>query len=633
MDQIEYYKPVLVGALLYFTSLDTVDFNLLVKDYETKTHKMMESVCSSSPHHLGKYIEGLRNGTIKLKDGVSLDDFIEEEHRTLREMFVELAGSTIDDYYSGFNIEAFQKKKEEALLEYKTRVLDSANILLISDIQDDYDELVAYGFQHIDYFRSIIRADQYFAKHPEELEKYHVIIQGNQSIRSGVLVFSNIALAKKINETRNRRLVLRLARYDYPDHMELESYFMDHVNYRNWEEKEFTYQGMFDRFVENMFLNQILEKAVLKDDRFIPIEDSINPNRLPLPAKKSDLKVLYLEHGFMTRIIEELKLDITYADDYNRRLEDFFQTHLGDYDIIIASYLHLHCLLGLNIESTEQCKDTGRELTLLVCHDEFYWGVDTDLGDGVKIYYRFGGSLAPDSDIHSKEFLVLREAIEEDHLDNYAQSRYSKAKSIIEASVHFYHQALLQRGKPGISDLDFKTADDFDQEYERVYQNKQEKRKVELTPIRRFDSICSQIRSYLSYKNKGVIRQNPEGLNIMEIADRIKVENIYQGRTACVIIFPKDYKQDDLRILEIQTLTKKGTLSHPQTIGLYTSKYDGLEDIPRRPDEKEKGALSALEKKINVALKPLNDDAWRRQAQGTFGPVSLSLKRKNKKRN
>ena len=39
-----------------------------------------------------------------------------------------------------------------------------------------------------------------------------------------------------------------------------------------------------------------------------------------------------------------------------------------------------------------QCKDTGKELTLFVAQDDFYWGVDSDLADGIKLGYVFGGN-------------------------------------------------------------------------------------------------------------------------------------------------------------------------------------------------------------------------------------------------
>ena len=132
---------------------------------------------------LGKYIETIVNGTIKLRNGISFDYYIEEEKCTLRDKLLAIAGNTVNNYFSSLEIETFKKEKEKALLENKDKVLNTANILLVSDIQDDYDELVKYGFKNVDYFKSIIRADQYFSKHPEELEKYHIILKGNQNVQ------------------------------------------------------------------------------------------------------------------------------------------------------------------------------------------------------------------------------------------------------------------------------------------------------------------------------------------------------------------------------------------------------------------------------------------------------------------
>ena len=55
----------------------------------------------------------------------------------------------------------------------KVRFLNNANVLLISERQEEYDELVKYGFKNIDYFKSLVIADKYFKLHPERLYKYH----------------------------------------------------------------------------------------------------------------------------------------------------------------------------------------------------------------------------------------------------------------------------------------------------------------------------------------------------------------------------------------------------------------------------------------------------------------------------
>lgn len=69
-----------------------------------------------------------------------------------------------------------------------------------------------------------------------------------------------------------------------------------------------------------------------------------------------------------------------------------------------------------------------------------------------------------------------------------------------------------------------------------------------------------------------MINQIPEGLKIIEDKDGIKVENIYQGRTLCAIVFPKEYKHEDLRIFQIQTLSKKESyLVHKQLVFTLTN--------------------------------------------------------------
>lgn len=77
------YEPIIAGALSKFESLDSVDFSLLVIDLAKKLN--IEAIGSwyYSPNYLGKYIETI-NGTIKLKNGISLDNLIEEEMNKLK---------------------------------------------------------------------------------------------------------------------------------------------------------------------------------------------------------------------------------------------------------------------------------------------------------------------------------------------------------------------------------------------------------------------------------------------------------------------------------------------------------------------------------------------------------------------
>ena len=399
--------------------------------------------------------------------------------------------------------------------------------------------------------------------------------------------------------------------------MELVTYLKDSINHRSWETEEQSYTDIFDRIVENTLINHTLENVDLKDKKFVPIQDYINPNRLPLPTKKSDLKILYLDSirvsEYADRIASELGLNIDFKEDNNRSLGRYVKSNLGKYDIIIVTRLYSGNLLRMNHESTEQCKDTGKELTLLVAQEDLYWGVDKDLADGIELGYVFGGNFAPDSKYHSKEIRILRQPIDVEAKDEYwikyNQSQYSQMKGILEASVNFYNQALLQNGKPVINDLDFKTADELDQDYVNAYKSKEAIKEAELAPIRAFDDIRYAISSYLRYRKEGLISHHPEGLKIIEGKDGIRIENIYQGKTCCTITFPKCYKSDNIRIFNIQTLSKKGNLSDSKTIGLYTKKYENYKDIPNRPDERQANALLSIKKKIKYVLEPLIEEA------------------------
>ncbi len=612
------YEKFIAGALLKFKTLDNVDFSLLVEDFEKKTNIEPRGLWYHSNNKLGKYIETIANGTIKLRDGISFDYYIEEEKCTLRDKLLAIAGNTVNNYFSSLEIETFKKEKEKSLIENKDKVLNTANILLVSDIQDDYDELVKYGFKNVDYFKSIIRADKYFSKHPEELEKYHIILKGNQNVQQ-CCFDGDVELDRKFWNLREKKHILEpgLHRYDYSDHMELVTYLKDSINHRSWETEEQSYTDIFDRIVENTLINHTLENVDLKDKKFVPIQDYINPNRLPLPTKKSDLKILYLDSirvsEYADRIASELGLNIDFKEDNNRSLGRYVKSNLGKYDIIIVTRLYSGNLLRMNHESTEQCKDTGKELTLLVAQEDLYWGVDKDLADGIELGYVFGGNFAPDSKYHSKEIRILRQPIDVEAKDEYwikyNQSQYSQIKGILEASVNFYNQALLQNGKLAISDIDFKTADELNQDYVNAYKNKEAIKEAELAPIRAFDDIRYAILSYLIYRKKGLISYHPEGLKIIEGKDGIRIENIYQGKTCCTITFPKCYKSDDIRIFNIQTLSKKGNLSDTKTIGLYTKKYENYKGIPNRPDERQANALLSIEKKIKFVLEPLIDEA------------------------
>lgn len=619
------FEQIMAGALLKFEKIDNVDISLLLEDFMSLDAVKVEPYFNIK--NLKEYMNYYhKDGSISLLDKFPLDYFIEEEERTVKDKYIEVAGNIVNNYFNRFSVEEFKKRKEKLLKEQKESILKDANILLISDEEEDYNELINYGFQNIDYFKSIIRADKYFSKHPKQLEKYHIILKGNQYVQRCCFE-GDVKLDNTLWDLRNNRKVLftPLKRYKYSNHSEYTAYLSDFKSTREWDTEEDSYSKVLDRIIENSLINHIFKIDNLKDKKSVPIEDYVNSNRLTLPTKKSDLKILYLDsiniNESAKEIAQKLGLNITFKEDNNYSLGRYIKSHLGDYDIIIASSSYSSSILRMNNESTEQCKDTGRQLTLLVTYknqsipksDEDGIFVSDGIGDKIELQYVFGGNLSNSQDIVNKEFRVLRKPYEplkfeswKQHWEKYVRSQEIDMKSIIEEAVHLYNEKLLENNCQPLRDFDLTTAKTYDEEYDKIDKKEAERQYQALEPIHTFDSLRSKIITYLRYKNQGLISDNLDGLKITETSDGICVENNYQGRTLCTIIISKQYKQDNLRVFTIQTINKKGQLGNPEIVGIYTRKYENLEGTPNRPNELQMNAIIATKKKVDALIVPQN---------------------------
>lgn len=628
------YESIIAGLLLRFETIDNVDFSLLIDDFKSKTS--IDIVKSWAYHNdlIKDYITIHGNGTITLDH--DLDEYIERENCTLREKLVNVSGDIVNNYFKDFDMEEYKQKKAKLLEDNKKDVLENAFVLLISDNEKDYNEMINYGFKNIDNFKSVIRADNFFNDNPDELKKYNIIITGHQAVSSGMFDY-NISLFEKIKKLNHKNGIIATNISIYESLNEYIIYLNDYDNGKSYSVNNDSHEKLFDCLVNNTLINHTMKCNKNKGSEFIMHNEYQNPNRLPLPSKKSDLKILYLGSEFdsVDTISEKLGLNITFYEDNNYSLDKHVKRNLGEYDIIIVSDLFSNYLLSMNKESTEQCKDTGRELTLFVTYGDLNWGVVRDIAHGVKIQYSYGGNYALDSDRYSKEFGVIKLPAESfDFIDEkesnteYRKEKYTKAKAIIESSIRLYNEALNNKDL-SLEDIDLKSAEEYDTEYHELFEYLEKKRLSEIAPVRAFYNMKYTVNKYLEYRNAGIPHDNPEGLRITEYNDKIKVENIYQGRVLCSIIFNKKYTNPSIYDFEVQTVSKKGNLTSPQRVGVYTSEFENKEGVPNRPDEKQLNAINSIEKKVERILEPLNKELY--EINKEMSDVKkLLLRRKNK---
>lgn len=627
-DRIK-FEQIIAGALLKLERLDNVDISLLLEDFINANIAGVNTYFNIE--YLEDYMCFSKDGSITINYNKPLNYFIEAENRTVKNKYIEVAGDLVISFFENFDIKEFKRRKEKLLADEKKTLLNEGNILLISDDEEEYKALAEYGFKNIDYFRSIIRADRYFAKHPKELEKYNIIFKGNQEVQH--CCFENdTKLDLKLDDLRYARKVMFIKFYHaWKDEKRfLDITLLDYKNHRSWEAKDESYGKIFDKIVEAAIINHLTKPPI----KATPIEDYINPNKFPLPSYKRDLQILYLdtikvsEHA--KEVANTLGLNVIFKEDNNNSLGKYVKGNLGNFDIIITSDTYSRNILRMNNESTEQCKDTGRELTLLMTYDDdSIWQFDEDcimdhigFGDKITINYIFGGNLANDQNINQQVFRVLRKPETSDN-DVYVQRQISNMEGILAASVSLYNKKLAEVNKPTLEDNDLKSPEYYDSEYSMIEAREDLRKSKALEPINIFDSLTFSVEDFIRYKNEGLIASEVEGIQITSSGNEICVENTLNGRTLCSIVFSKNDTIKNLRIFKIQTLSNKGNLSDFEVVGVYTRKYENVEGVPERPTEQQMKALLATLKKVKTIIVPLNI-----QAREKF--ETLSEKEKNR---
>lgn len=617
------YNEILAGAMLRFGHIENYELNLICVDLQAALD------CTLKGYYVffleeAKCVKMTDSGNFVFKEGFDLDTVIKEEGITVREKLTSMCSSQVLNYFNSLPVDKYAKDGRFA--KTKKFALENLNVLLISDQEADYDALLKYGFQKVNYFKSVNRAERYFDEHYEELDSYHLVIRGHQCTTEllGPSRLDNDVSTKS-------HLIFATAsfkRYNNNGHPTYFTHVVDNLRKFSWNVEDPSSKVIFDTIIKNMMSNHFFAR-VLPSKPFSPYTDYINPNRLPLPTEKNHLKILLLgtkQYGENPEVVKgiahSLGLDITYRIDSNEALNDYVRNELGAYDIIIVTLSCSHHLLELNKESTEQCKDTGRELTLLLTRDEDVvstLGPKPKNGEVWNYRYVFGGKLAPDSATHMVDSKILNSYSQQ--TDYQSRSIDLEYLNVLMSAVEIYNQALIKMGKPPLTDFNYKTIAERNAEFEEVKRRQEEAQEAErkaayqkeqahLEAIADFDEATGIVKNYL--KSRYLISTSLKDLRIKENSDGVRVEFLFNGHPISALTFPKVSKKEEIRVFQIQTTSKKGTLLPPEAVGLYTTKYESLNSTPKRPNDNQAKALGALYKRIAYVLPPLIDAAHKK---------------------
>lgn len=602
------YESFIAGALLWFPSVELYDMEVLLNELK------LEVLHNFDTKRISDYVEGLYSGRVALKKGLTLDSVLDDGH-TLREKLSEIAGENVLERFKKFNVERYLLNKSDKLKDIQ-EMKEKAGVLLITDNEETYLKLKAYGFKNIDWFKSAVKAGRYFKEHPEELKKYHLVLNGYTFIGDHVSA-GEVELDGTLNKLKHNRGTIYMSLSEDKNTVDDSVQYTTYLPWA-WDSPTNRRQSkdifdLLDIIVDHMRCIG-LSRKISNQEEFKPIEYPII-EKLPLPTKKGNLKILYLSPFLdeektqrLMNVANSLGLDVTFKDDDNYALGKI-KDKLGEYDIIIGSHMYSRNLLKMAGESTEQCKDTGRRLVLLVTYD---------VGICNELNYAYAGELAP------KDASLLKTADEFTCQGGEQLEKYAAA--ILSVAVNTYSQTLPM---PLEDSLDLKDAEAYSEEYDSALRKEEEQEKEQIiNSINNFDNMCKLVTTYLNYRRVGLIEkssngkeiiQNKNGLRIRVLKDgRISLENYYQGKMNYAISFLGVNRVDGFRTMCI----KMGD-APSEIVGIYGYKYNKKVSRPAIRSEQLK-VLEAFENLVDETLSPLvpkeqpKDNKARRKRIGEY---------------
>ena len=537
------------------TPINIIGFWSLVEYFQKETNTQLtgsyEYITLYTP---GKYIEyDYGNGCWKFKKDYSLNSIInvDEKEQTIREYFQTLAGNRVNNFFQSFNKEKYKTYQEELLKAGKIKVLNQANILLISDREEDYKVLLEYGFRNINWLKS-------YQNERPNTDAFYRTYPLDEKIRRQARDQNTIVATLEVENLSDGSI-------------SFQSDITDAYHGYTHKVSGKSYQELLASILE------VFSNVPTKPRKFYRIPNYTNPIKIPLPTMKKDLKVCYAIFRCSEFNTATTGINVTPEED-NNFFKGIVKSKLGDFDITIAKHLNSKELLTMAKGSTEQCKDTGRQLTLFVTYEIPYHPNP----NAIIIRYRFGGELAKDTEIHEVKFNTL---IKPNTITNNAHS-FSRANAVLGAATHIYNNALKELGMPTIKDLNtpsahgivLKSAEESAEEYNNTKK-----------AIEDFAITANLAITYLKS------RYNQTGLN-----------NISIKREKCAVTFKKDCCTNGSCKLAVQTLKESGILSAPQEVCLTT--YDNA-DSPI-PTEKQQKAIAIINQAVFEQLYDQDDQTY-----------------------
>lgn len=464
-----------------------------------------------------------------------------------------------------------------------------ANILLLSDKEREYQTLVDAGYKNVFWFKSSLRAYEYFKNREDELKKFDVILMGSRTVdyfnaQKYNQPFTNVTFnscdVEKLsfftgNTMEDKRLL----------------FFVSHPNVSSLGVPEEEFLGVLDVTIPNELKGEVIEMPEVES------KDAL------LPESREDVKVLYI--GFennneaVEKVFKESGLtNYQFIGKADFTLDDSVES-LSDYDLVVVDNKCNSKLSLMGNEFQDYMKDKGKSI-YFVCYHSFYQG------EGINKFYLNGFSTENVS--NKKRLMFSSMETEEDSLRDLM--------GLVINTYCSYNNNFGDGGYPGVLELDGICA----KKYEKACE---EARLVaehiyELATIQRYlldyrELISDGINNYALAGQKTEVIQHGvritfEGLSVDIFEEGLSIAFLVGKREASRLTFKDvDLKNDEsFEQFYMEYLSEKGKTS-PQMARRYYEYYDPSLKIENLASEEEMKKVSAIYTRMCSVLVPIID--------------------------
>lgn len=450
-----------------------------------------------------------------------------------------------------------------------------ANILLLSDKEYEYKVLKEAGYKNVFWFKSCLRAYEYFKDHQEELIKYDVMLLGSYDLMDLSEYKYSQVFYYRINR-EEKRPYMRFFSSKFECEEEKKKFFISYPYYDGDGETKEEFLRALERTIPDVLRGEKLSIPDIEDKEAI------------LPDSKEDVKILFMNYATMNReFVESLFREagftnFNFIESSNFSLDKSVE-NLSDYDLVIGDFDYNAKLVHLGDEFQDYMRDKGKNI-YFVCYDYEYR----------KGYFLVEGIATNKPE--EKNYIKF------DSMD----TKENVIRDIIGSIINLY-----ARFNPSIEG-GYPTEEELQEKYKRQYQEFLEEKKVIDYNYGLVIDIMKSLYKYRDYYKRGKLlgymKSSLKSLRVDVLADGVSVAFLVKGREALRMTF-KDSDNDDVNHYEptfyLEYLNNKGNLCTPKKCVCSSSSCVNKSKLYPNDDEMKK--IEGLHKKVMAEITPILD--------------------------